>query len=73
MGMHRQQVQSSALESIGYDAATNTLELEFKGNSGVWQYFNFKPSAYKKFRASGSLGNFFVRKIKGIYPELRIS
>jgi hypothetical protein len=70
--MQRQYVQSSALESIGYDAQTNTLELEFKEHSGVWQYFNFKPSAYKRFRSSESLGNFFVTRIKGKYPEKKV-
>jgi hypothetical protein len=70
--MQRQPVQSSALQSIGYDAETHTLELEFHENSGVWQYFNFKPSALKKFLSSESLGNFFVTKIKGKYPEKRV-
>ncbi|TFF35057.1 KTSC domain-containing protein [Mucilaginibacter psychrotolerans] len=70
--MHRQTVQSSALQSIGYDAQTHTLELEFKEHSGVWQYFGFKPSAYKKFIKSESLGNFFVTKIKGKYKEKKV-
>jgi hypothetical protein len=70
--MQRQPVQSSALESIGYDAETYTLELEFKEHSGVWQYFNFKPSALKKFLGSPSLGNFFVTKIKGKYKEKKV-
>lgn len=70
--MQRQPVQSSALESIGYDAETRTLELEFKEHSGVWQYFNFKPAALKKFLGSPSPGNFFVTKIKGKYKERKI-
>ena len=70
--MQRQHVESAALESIGYDAETNTLELEFKEHSGVWQYFNIKPSFYKKFRNSESLGNFFVTRIKGKYAEKKV-
>ena len=70
--MQRQPVQSSALESVGYNAKTNTLELEFKEHSGVWQYFNFKPNTYKRFMKSESLGNFFVTKIKGKYEELKV-
>ncbi|TSD67796.1 KTSC domain-containing protein [Inquilinus sp. KBS0705] len=72
MGMHRQQVQSSALQSVGYDAATNTLELEFKEHSGVWQYLNVKPQTFRRFIKSDSLGRFFVTKIKGKYPEFKI-
>ena len=48
------------------------LELEFRDNGGVWQYFNFKPTAYKKFMNSPSLGNFFVTRIKGKYPEEKV-
>jgi hypothetical protein len=70
--MHRQVVHSSALQSIGYNAKEHILELEFKHNGGVWQYFNFKPAAYKKFMNSSSLGHFFVTRIKGKYPEEKV-
>lgn len=71
--MKRIHVESSALESIGYDADTQTLELEFRDNGGVWQYYNFKPSAFKKFTNADSLGRFFVKKIKGKYREQRVT
>jgi hypothetical protein len=71
--MHRQAVQSTALQSIGYDAKAKILELEFRDNGGVWQYIGVKPSVYKKFINSASLGNFFVTKVKGKYPELKIN
>jgi hypothetical protein len=69
--MHRREVKSSALQSIGYDAEKHILELEFKDHGEVWQYFNFKPSAYKRFISSPSLGSFFVKHIKGKYRELK--
>ncbi|MFD0793562.1 KTSC domain-containing protein [Mucilaginibacter litoreus] len=70
--MQRHRVQSSALQSVGYDPQKKILELEFRENSGVWQYFGFKPSSYKKFISSESLGHFFVTRIKGKYPELKM-
>ena len=70
--MRRRQVKSSALQSIGYDAENHILELEFREHSGVWQYLNFKPAAYKKFVNSESLGNFFVTRIKGKYEEVKV-
>ena len=70
--MHRQPVQSTALQSIGYDAKAKILELEFRDNGGVWQYFGFTQSAYKKFIHSASLGNFFVTRIKGKYHEEKV-
>ncbi|MGY4539362.1 hypothetical protein ACVW0P_003796 [Mucilaginibacter sp. UYNi724] len=70
--MRRRKVQSSALQSIGYDPEQQILELEFRDNGGVWQYFNFKPASYKKFVNAESLGNFFVTRIKGKYPEEKV-
>lgn len=70
--MRRRAVNSSALQSIGYDAEKHILELEFRDEGGVWQYFNFKPAAYKKFVNSESLGHFFVTRIKGKYLEEKI-
>ncbi|MFA6246862.1 MAG: KTSC domain-containing protein [Mucilaginibacter sp.] len=67
--MRRRAINSSALQSIGYDAEKHILELEFKENGDVWQYFNFKPAAYKKFVNSQSLGTFFATRIKGKYDE----
>ncbi|MDN5284163.1 MAG: hypothetical protein JWR38_437 [Mucilaginibacter sp.] len=70
--MQRRMVESSALNSLGYDPTTKVLELEFRDNGGVWQYFGFPSAAYEKFIQSESLGHFFTTKIKGKYPELRI-
>ncbi|SDI20225.1 KTSC domain-containing protein [Mucilaginibacter sp. P25] len=70
--MQRLTVQSSALSSVGYDPEARILELEFRENGGVWQYFGFPLSAYNKFINSDSLGHFFVTHIKGKYPELKV-
>ncbi|MFS2188669.1 KTSC domain-containing protein [Mucilaginibacter sp. Mucisp84] len=70
--MQRRTVQSSALSSVGYDPDARILELEFRENGGVWQYFGFPLSVYNKFIGSDSLGHFFVTRIKGKYPELKV-
>lgn len=70
--MERHLVQSSALSSVGYDPDARILELEFRENGGVWQYFGFSLSAYKRFINAESLGNFFATRIKGKYPELKV-
>jgi len=69
--MQRHPVHSSVLESVGYDPGAKILELEFRDN-GVWAYFNLSPSVYKKFITAESLGSFFVKRIKGRYPELKV-
>jgi hypothetical protein len=70
--MKRQHVESSALESVGYDPDKKILELEFMDNGGVWQYYQLPTTVYKKFRNSESLGRYFVKKIKGKYPEKKV-
>ena len=70
--MKRQIVESSALRSVGYDAGHKILELEFRDNGGVWQYFSVSALTYRKFIKAESLGSYFVKKIKGKYPELKL-
>ncbi len=69
--MQRHPVHSSVLESVGYDAGTKILELEFR-EGGVWDYFDFPKLTYHRFIKAESLGKFFVKRIKGKYPEIRI-
>jgi hypothetical protein len=71
--MKRQHVQSSALESVGYDPENKILELEFRDSGGVWQYFKLPATVYKKFIRAPSLGNYFVTKIKGKYQEMKVA
>ena len=70
--MQRHVVESSALNSLGYNPSAKILEVEFRDSGDVWQYFGFSVTAYQKFINSDSLGNYFTTKIKGRYPELRI-
>lgn len=70
--MQRQVVHSSALSSAGYDVNSKILELEFRESGGIWQYFGFSKRSFTKFMNAESLGSFFVTRIKGKYPELRI-
>ena len=70
--MKRHYVNSSALQSVGYDPEREILELEFRDNGGVWQYFKLPVSVYKKFIHASSLGNYFVTRIKGKYREMKV-
>jgi len=70
--MKRHHVQSTALQSVGYDPDNKILELEFGENGGVWQYFEMPKSVYRRFINSESLGNYFVTKIKGKYREVKV-
>ena len=69
--MERKNIESSMLQSIGYDASSSTLELEFK-TGAVWQYSDFPESLWYEFDASESQGKFFHREIKNQYPEAKV-
>lgn len=64
--MDRQYVDSSMIESIGYDAGTSVLEIEFKGGV-VWAYENFPEYLWYEFEAAESKGKFFHKNIKEQY------
>jgi len=67
--MNREYVDSSMIESIGYDACTSTLEIEFKGGV-VWQYHEFPEYMWFEFQASPSKGKYFHANIKEQYTPL---
>ena len=69
--MRRQPVTSSNLASVGYDPATQTLEIEFH-HGGVYQYFDVPQSIYDGLMGPGSKGQFFAANIKGVYRYARV-
>jgi hypothetical protein len=69
--MERQFIESSMIKSIGHDAQSSTLEIEFN-SSEVWQYFDFPESLWYEFESSESKGSFFHREIKNQYGESRV-
>lgn len=64
--MQREPVTSSSVVSLGYDAATETLEVEF--SSGVYQYYNVPQPIYDEMMAGDSIGKFVNAYIKPAYP-----
>ena len=61
-GIRRQSVNSSDIAGIGYDAATETLEIEFKA-TGVYRYFSVPPSVHDEFARTPSPGKYAWEKI----------
>ena len=70
--MERNYVESSMITSIGYDSDTSTLEIEFKSNGAIWQYYDFPENTYYEFIGSGSVGKFFLTQIRGQYVENQV-
>jgi len=64
--LKRQSVSSSNLASIGYDASSNTLEVEF--NSGrVYEYYDVPASEHRALMNVSSHGTYFNANIRNNY------
>ena len=70
--MIRQSVSSSNIASIGYDAGSQTLEIEFH-TGGIYQYYGVPKSLYEDFMRASSHGTFFHQHIKGRYGDTKVS
>ncbi|MBX3210393.1 MAG: KTSC domain-containing protein [Labilithrix sp.] len=69
--MIRDPVASTNVASIGYDADSATLEVEFV-NGFVYQYFNVPSGLYEQLMAAPSKGQFLNRYIRNGYPYSRV-
>jgi hypothetical protein len=67
----RQPVESSSLASVGYEAASQTLEVEFR-TGNTYRYFHVPPSVYEALLAAESKGRFFVREVRARFPYARV-
>jgi len=61
--VNRTPVTSSNLRSVGYDPATQTLEIEFL-KSGVYQYAGVPRSVYEGLMEANSHGSYFDQFVK---------
>ena len=69
--MDRDPVQSSNVISVGYDEATQTLEVEFR-NGGIYQYYNVPAQLAAQFLEAPSKGQFIHAYIRNAFPFSRV-
>jgi hypothetical protein len=69
--MNRTPVTSSNVASIGYDANTMTLEVEFT-NGSVYQYFDVPETEYQALVSASSVGTYLNQNIKARYRYAQI-
>lgn len=70
--MERKYIESSMITSIGYDFSSAVLEIEFKSNGQVWQYFDFPESEWHQFENTESQGKYFNAEILNKYAESQV-
>ena len=69
--MERNFISSSNVVSVGYDPASETLEVEFS-NGSVYQYYNVNQNIYDQFMMAPSKGQFLAYQIKNFFPYSRV-
>ena len=70
--MNREPVESSNLNSVGYDPSTKTLEIEFH-SGGIYQYFDVPENTYSELISAPSKGKYFHKFIKNVYQYQKAS
>lgn len=69
--MHRERVDSSSLNSLGYDAHKRLLEVEFR-NGGVYRYLDVPEDEYDALKHADSVGRHLNREIKPFYSVVKV-
>lgn len=70
--MYRTSVNSSNIQSIGYDPQSSVLEVEFTSGD-VYQYFNVPEYLYQQFLQASSHGQFLNDNIRYNYRYQKTS
>jgi hypothetical protein len=64
-------VESSMLQSVGYDAGTRTLRVKFK-DGAMWDYADVDEPTFRKLHAAPSIGGYFIAHIRAKFQGRRV-
>ena len=65
-------VESSSIDSVGYDPDTRRLFVRFVESGNAYVYADVAESVFNEFLASSSKGRFFNDEVKGVYAYRRL-
>jgi len=57
---------------VQYDSSSGTLEIQFKSDGAVWQYFDFPEHMWSEFENAESQGKYWHANIKNKFREARV-
>ena len=69
--MNRDPVSSSNIRSVGYDADSQTLEIEFSSGA-IYKYYNVGSDLFEQLMIAASKGQFLNTYIRNAYPFSRV-
>ena len=69
--MNKNPVASASLAAVGFDSATQTLEVEFQ-NERIYRYYGVPWAVFADLQEADSKGRFFNSRIRNRYPYVRV-
>ncbi|MEK6592176.1 MAG: KTSC domain-containing protein [Pseudomonadota bacterium] len=69
--MERKRISSQNIRSVGYDARSRILEIEFS-SGGIIQYSGVADEIYRRFVNSPSSGSYFRDNIEENFSSKRV-
>lgn len=69
--IQHQYVQSSTIQTCGYDPESQELHVKFK-DGGYYTYTDVPPEKHQAFMMSGSKGQFLHQHIKGKHDHTKL-
>jgi len=69
--LERLPVKSRILRSVGYDASTKILEIEFQ-NGLVYQFLNVPPKVSADLMRSDEIGKYFTDKVRSRFQTKQV-
>ena len=66
-GAEMEQVESTLIKEISYDAATQVLTVVFVNGEDVYDYRGVPAAVYEELKKAESKGSYFVKNIKDKY------
>lgn len=70
--MLRKPVDSTTMRSVGYEAPSRILEIEFDSGA-VYQYLGVPARIYQQLLRAESKGRYFNSEIRDIYSYVQVS
>jgi hypothetical protein len=68
--MERKKVSSSQIRSIGYEAGSQTLEVEMSDGT-IWQYSKVPSEVYRRLLAAPTIASYYRDNIEEEYSRKR--
>ena len=69
--MVRKSVDSTTMRSVGYEAKSRVLEIEFDSGA-VYQYIGVPTRTHERLMAAESKGQYFNNEIRDLYPYVQV-